>query len=156
MDGKTDMSDAIDMTMTVSTRPTERDLIRTEYSVDERERMLARMMEIKDSFYAAAQRVGHHQFIEFAGFMAEYIKICARMHRDGVDFGTVELAPKHYEMEYVAEKFDCIFGGGLMEPVVREAFLGVLGAKGGWAIPEMKELVETKEITETIETKEIW
>lgn len=126
------MSDAPDMTMTTSTPPTDRDLIRTEYSVEERERMLARMTEIADSFYCAAQRVGHHQFIEFAGFMNEYIKVCRRMHAEGVDFGTTDLAPKNYEMEYIAEKFDCIFGEALMKPEMRAAFMSALASKGGW------------------------
>jgi hypothetical protein len=124
------MSDAIDMTMIVPT--TERDFVRTEYSPEERERMLARMKEIKDSFYAAAQRVGHHQFIEFAGFMSEYIKICERMHREGRDFGTTELDPKDHEMMYIAEKFDCIFGDALSKPGMRDAFMGALASKGGW------------------------
>ena len=130
------MSDApdmmTDMTMTTSTPPTDRDLIRTEYSVEERERMLARMSEIAESFYRAAQRVGHHQFIEFAGFMNEYIKVCRRMHAEGVDFGTTDLAPRDYEMAYIAEKFDCIFGEALTKPETREAFLVALGSKGGW------------------------
>jgi len=120
------------MTMTTSVPETDRDLFRTEYSVEERERMLARMKEVRDSFYAAAVRVGLHQFIEFAGFMGEFIKICESMHRDGVDFGTNDLAPKDYQMMYVAEKFDCIFGEALMKPEMREAFIGTLALKGGW------------------------
>jgi len=142
------MSDAINMTMTTSTPaavlepvPTDRDVLRSEYSVEERERMLARMTEIKDSFYVAAQRVGHHQFIEFAGFMAEYIKVCARMHAEGVDFGTTELAPKHYEMEYLAEKFDCIFGDALTKLEMRDAFMGVLASKGGWGSGAKEEVI---------------
>jgi hypothetical protein len=126
------MTDAIDMTMTTSALPTDRDLLRTEYSVEERERMLEKMKEVRDSFYCAAVRVGLHQFIEFAGFMGEFIKICETMHKDGVDFGTNDLQPKDYQMAYIAEKFDCIFGEALMQPEMREAFLGALGAKGGW------------------------
>lgn len=121
-----------DMTMTTSTPPTDRDLICTEYSTEERERMLARMTEIKDSFYVAAQRVGLHQFVEFAGLMNEYIKICETMHKNGIDFGTIDLQPKDYQMAYIGEKFDCIFGEALAKPEMRAAFIGVLASKGGW------------------------
>lgn len=126
------MTEAINPTIPPSMSQTERNVLRTEYSVEERERMLARMTEIAESFYRAACRVGHHQFIEFAGFLNEYIKICRRMHAEGVDFGTTELSPKDHEMAYIAEKFDCIFGEALMKSETREAFLGALGAKGGW------------------------
>jgi hypothetical protein len=109
-------------------------MFRSEYSAEERERMLEGMTEAKDAFYAMAVRVGHHQFIEFAGFMVEYIKICFEMHAAGIDFGTTELAPKVHEMAYIAEKFDCIFGDALVKPEARDAFLGALAAKGGWAV----------------------
>lgn len=130
-----------DMTMMIPATsdpapPTEPELLRTGYGSEERERMLARMTEIKDSFYAAAQRVGHHQFLEFAGLMAEYIKACERMHGAGLDFGTTEVDLKAHEAMYVAEKFDCIFGQALANPKTREAFLGVLAVKGGWSEPE--------------------
>lgn len=94
--------------------------------------MLARMTEIAESFYLAACRVGLHQFIEFAGFLNEYIKICGRMHSEGVDFGTTELDPKIHEMAYIAEKFDCIFGEAFCKPEMREVFMGALASKGGW------------------------
>jgi len=126
----TSSSPATDPTETV---PTERELLRTGYSPEERGRVLARMREIKDSFYAAAQRAGHHQFLEFAGLMAEYIKACERMHGRGIDFATTELNLEAHEAAYIAEKLDCIFGEALTEPAAREAFLGVLGDKGGWA-----------------------
>jgi hypothetical protein len=124
---------AADTTMTIPLDPTtEREFGRTEFAPEERERMLARMTEIKDSFYAAAQRAGHHQFLEFAGLMSEYIKACERMHRAGVDFGTVDVDLKEHEAEYIAEKLDCIFGQALVDKKTRAAFLGALAAKGGW------------------------
>jgi hypothetical protein len=126
------MTEAINTTMPPSMPQTERDVMRTEYSAEERERMLARMAEIAESFYRAACRVGFHQFIEFAGLLNEHIKICKRMHTEGVDFGTTELDPKVHEMAYIAEKIDCIFGEALCKSETREAFLGALAAKGGW------------------------
>ncbi len=126
------MTETINTTLPPSMPQTERDVLRTEYSAEERERMLARMTEIKDSFYYAAQRVGYHQFLEFVGFLSEFIKICRRMHAEGVDFGTMELSAKDYEMAYIAEKFDCIFGDVLCKPEMRGMFMDVLASKGGW------------------------
>lgn len=91
------------------------------------------MMEVTAKiFYANAVTIQVHQFIEFAGFMNEYIKMCRTMHAEGTDFVEVKLQAKDYEMEYIAEKFDCIFGETLQDPKNRAAFLRGLEKKGGW------------------------
>jgi hypothetical protein len=68
--------------------------------------------------------------------MNEMIKVCRRMHNEGVDFSTTALALKGYEAEYLAEKFDCIYGDALAESAeAREAFLSSLAKHGGWNAP---------------------
>jgi hypothetical protein len=96
---------------------------RYSYSPAEREKMLAEMTAASDAFYAAAVKVRFHQFVELTGFMNEIIKVCARMHKEGKDFGTEPLEPKDYEMEYICEKFDCIFGRALEDEKIRRVVL---------------------------------
>jgi hypothetical protein len=96
------------------------------YTSEEREQMLARMTQAKDAFYAAAVRIGHHQFIEFAGFMGEYIKCCQAMHEKGLDFGTEPLRIEDYNAAYIGEKLDCIYGHALADQKNRASFLSHL------------------------------
>ncbi len=84
---------------------------RLTYTPLEREAMLSMMQHTADLFYKLAQSAGHHQFIEFAGFMNEYIKICRSAHEQNIDFGTASVLPiQDYQAAYIGEKFDCIFG----------------------------------------------
>lgn len=80
-----------------------------DYTPDELAEMLNGMQIASSTFYALAQRAGFHEFLEFTGFMNEYIKICQRMHKNGQNF--VSDAPKLeiYEADYIGEKFGCIF-----------------------------------------------
>lgn len=70
---------------------------------------LDKMVDAKDAFYEAAVGIGHHKFIEFAGFMGEYIKICRDTMDVGVDFTVAEVPAYGCRIEYIAEKFNCIF-----------------------------------------------
>jgi len=90
---------------------------------EERLAQLAMMRSAAARFYAEAVHIGVHPFVEFAGFLNEYIKACSRMHDEGKDFtmNDVELMP--YELAYLAEKVDCIFGQALSVPENRAAFL---------------------------------
>ena len=65
-------------------------------------------------FYAHAQGgVKHHQWLEFTGFMREYIKICREALHQGIDFQE-ELPPlEGFHASYIAEKLECIFGDQL-------------------------------------------
>ncbi len=84
---------------------------------DERELALKRMDETVNRFYGAAVQIGNHPFIEFAGIMTAYVKSCRRAHNVGVDFSNCnqhsghELPMENFEVDYLAEKLDCIFGG---------------------------------------------
>ncbi len=105
----------------------------TEYSPEERVVMLQKMQQLSDGFYSQATRIGCHAFIEFAGLMNEFIKVCADAHKKGQDFpfaNTHTGAPlpfQHYHLAYLAEKLNCIYGPGLMASEAnRRAFIGVL------------------------------
>jgi len=84
---------------------------------DERELALVMMEQSVSRFYRDAVGIGNHPFIEFAGVMTAYVKSCRRAHDAGVDFtecnrhaGT-QLPMEGFEVQYLAEKLDCVFGG---------------------------------------------
>lgn len=83
----------------------------------ERVEALRRMQGAVSRFYSEAVQIGNHPFIEFAGLMTAYVNSCRLAHAEGVDFtecnvhaGRV-LPMESFEIAYVAEKLDCIFGG---------------------------------------------
>jgi hypothetical protein len=83
----------------------------------ERESALRDMQHVLDHFYGAAAQIGVHPFIEFAGVMTAYVKSCRRAHEGGVDFTECNqhagraLPMEGFEVAYLAEKLNCIFGG---------------------------------------------
>lgn len=91
-----------------------------DYSPAEREEMLAKMQSLSDRYYGSACAAGCHAFIEFAGLMNEFIKVCADAHRKGDQFpfsnthSGVALPFKPYHLEYMAEKLNCIYGPSLL------------------------------------------
>lgn len=78
--------------------------------------MLKHMGATSDFFYSCATRIGCHPFIEFTGFMNEYLKICEKALERGIDFAEanehsgIPLPIEDYEGSYLGEKFGCIFG----------------------------------------------
>jgi hypothetical protein len=80
------------------------DPFRHTYTPEERERMLAAMETARDQFYASAVRIGVHTYVEMAGFMGEFIKMCRDMHAEGVDFGTTPLRAKPHQLAYIAAR----------------------------------------------------
>lgn len=86
------------------------------YSPEELQVMVDKMKTVSSAYYGAAVRTGNHAFIEFAGLMNEYIKMCERVVEQGDDFTHANvhtgnaLPMKTYEAEYLAEKMECIFG----------------------------------------------
>lgn len=99
------------------------------YTPEERVVMLAMMREASNAFYSRAVRIGCHPFIEFAGLMNEYIKLCQQAHEAGIDFNEssghsgnpLPMAP--YEAAYIGEKLGCIYGPSLQPPENTRAFL---------------------------------
>lgn len=88
---------------------------------DDPEMALKLMHRVSSSFYTMAAMCGVHTLIEFTGFINEYIKLCEDAHKAGIDFihanahGGDEnpLPMETYHAEYIAEKFNCIFGPSL-------------------------------------------
>jgi len=80
---------------------------------------LARMRAASTAFYTAAVQTGCHAFIEFTGLMNEFIKVCHRAEEMGIDWrganthSGVPLPIEDYEIHYMAEKLDCIYGPSL-------------------------------------------
>jgi hypothetical protein len=111
--------------------------VQTEYRESERAEMLVRMREARDLFYALAVHVGHHQFVEFAGMIGEYIAICEATHRAGRDFATgAPLEMRGHHAHYLAEKMDCIYGDAFARsPDLRGLFVAsFLGKREGRAL----------------------
>lgn len=98
-------------------------------SAEEREAILKKMQQASDTFYVMAVRIGFHQFLEFNGFLVEYIKACRAAHDAGIDFTTESIPFKDHQMKYVAEKMDCIFGDALFEPQNMHAFVSELNER---------------------------
>lgn len=84
-----------------------------EYTPEQRLVMLAQMRTAARSFYAAAQHIGYHEFLELTGLMNEIIKVCERAHMEGRDFATNRLDLFPYEAGYIGEKIGCIIGAAL-------------------------------------------
>lgn len=100
------------------------------YTKEELSEMIAGMKLASSVFYAQATSIGNHAFIEFCGFMNEYIKMCESTLASGKDFTTANVhsgSPlvqmKDYEAAYVGEKFGCIFASSFAgKPELIEAF----------------------------------
>jgi hypothetical protein len=81
---------------------------------------LQKMESAVSQFYAAAIGAGNHPFIEFAGVMTAYVKSCRRAHDSGIDFTECskhagkQLPIESFEIQYLNEKLDCIFGGRIL------------------------------------------
>lgn len=79
-------------------------------------RMIDDMQETVDRFYFMAIGLGNHPFVEWAGLMNEYVKMCHFALADGIDFTRCNIhseqaLPIHpVNTDYLAEKARCIFG----------------------------------------------
>jgi len=95
--------------------------------------MLQKMEALASLYYGKACAAGCHAFIEFAGLMNEFIKVCADAHKAGQQFPFANthsgssLPFQPYHMAYLAEKLNCIYGPGLLSSETnRRAFVDVL------------------------------
>lgn len=83
------------------------------------EDVIRKMTAASNAFYRAASATGNHAFIEWTGLMNEYIQICERARQMGINFTRVSkhsgksLPIKDHELNYLAEKLECIFNGDL-------------------------------------------
>jgi len=102
---------------------------------EEMQEALTKMNSAVNSYYGMAVGTGCHAFIEFTGFLNEWVRICAENMEDGIDFldadqhsGAV-MKMHAYQAEYLAEKFKCVFGPTLENnPKARAAFMKVFDA----------------------------
>lgn len=97
---------------------------------EELKKLLNRMHSASMLFYGLAIDIGVHPFIEFNGFMNEYIKICRNSLEADIDFteatahSGLALKIEDFEVDYLAEKFECIFGPTFAsKPELAERFM---------------------------------
>ena len=89
-------------------------------------------MDVKDSFYAGARKVEIHQFLEFAGMISVWIDMVATSSEQlssdqfKYNWGTIAHVKEH-QIEYLAEKFDCIFGELFRDEKMRSIFIKAMG-----------------------------
>lgn len=103
------------------------------YTPEERTEMLRKMRGVSDKFYAMAVQAGCHALIEYTGLMNEFIKVCGDAHAAGQQFpfsnthSGVPLPFQPYNLQYLAEKLNCIYGPALLSSdLCRDAFITTL------------------------------
>lgn len=92
---------------------------------------LDRMQYVSNAFYGHAVMIGVHPFIEFCGFMNEWIKLASAALDAGIDYSKINvhadrfdgLPIEPYHAAYLGEKFGCIFEQWLSTPELVQAFL---------------------------------
>lgn len=100
--------------------------------------IIKKMKALSHNFYLQAVSVGHHAFIEFTGFMNEYIKMCERASEAGRDFvetnahcGETLIDMEDYEGRYLGNKFGCIFATSFRgNPAAIQAFCDEVFGQG--------------------------
>lgn len=103
------------------------------YTDEELDSMLKEMKDCSSHFYARAVRIGNHPFIEFCGLINEYVSMCKTTAQANVDFTIcnrhvgIPLLAHDYQIKYMAEKFECIFGPVLEDAKNREIFFKAMG-----------------------------
>lgn len=87
-----------------------------ENTIEDAKKALEKMHKASLDFYSAAVRTNCHAFIEFTGLMNEYIKVCSKMTAVGDTswmmantHSGVPLDMAEHELNYLAEKLDCIY-----------------------------------------------
>jgi len=107
------------------------------YTKEERQGMLRRMAEIADAFYWSAFVARVHSFIEFAGLMNEFIKLCSEAEVQDIDWTqsnvhsqAATLPMQTWHAQYLGEKFGCIFAGTFArKPELMKIFLAAMENK---------------------------
>jgi len=89
------------------------------------EESLDRMEVAAEQFYMLATATNCHAYIEFAGLLREYCKVCRENLARGIDFRELNGHPSQrmkiqpHEINYFNEKLKCIFQGLLQVEGVR-------------------------------------
>ncbi len=85
------------------------------------ERSLEHLRRVNSVFYSDAVQGEIHAFIEFCGLQSKFLDICTNMFRNGQDprntniHSGIPLPVECHDIEYLAEKFKCIFGAAFKE-----------------------------------------
>lgn len=88
---------------------------------EELKETLQQMQKLSDDFYLRTIQLYCHPFIEFTGFLNQYIQMCRRTLESGVDFTELNghsgrgLAMDEIDADYIFEKFNCIFGPSMQK-----------------------------------------
>lgn len=104
----------------------------TDYTPAERREMLTKMHGVSSTFYGLAAASGCHALIEFTGLMNEFITVCEKAHARGEQFpfsnthSGKPLPFEPYNLAYLAEKLDCIYGPALEDDDNRNAFVSAM------------------------------
>jgi hypothetical protein len=86
------------------------------YNKEELQAITQKMRNTANRVYVLLQSCEVHAFIEFNGLMQKYVDLCQRASDAGVDFTMFNthndraFTVHAHDIEYMAEKFDCIFG----------------------------------------------
>lgn len=106
------------------------------YTKEQREEQIKKMEAVSSAFYTGAVHTHVHAFVEFCGFMNKFISVCQQTSNADRDFNEAnthtgnELVVHDHDIIYLAEKFDCIFGPILADPVKRRLFFRQMGWLG--------------------------
>lgn len=104
-----------------------------QYTPEELQRALEDMRLASSAFYSLAIRSNVHALIEFTGLINEFIKICEQTYAGGTNFvhankHSGELMVAHsYNIDYIADKFECIFGPILADEKAWQQFCEKMG-----------------------------
>lgn len=92
--------------------------------------LAGRMQKVSDKvywlFFREEMGARVHAFIEFNGLLAKYVDICTRAAERGIDFTQanvhvgIQLPVEDHDVEYLAEKLECILTPFLEQPRARE------------------------------------
>lgn len=130
------------------------------YSEEDCNEMVKKMDEVSSTFYHAAKRTGHHQFVEFTGLMNKYIQIFRQTVKAGIDPNACNihvgesLVMHDHDVAYMAEKFGCIFETTLKDPAMRDVFLREMGWED-LVQPTQRLTERQKQILESLVTMEL-
>jgi hypothetical protein len=103
------------------------------YSDEELKTIIQQVSEASNEFYYKAARTGCHALIEFCGLMNEFVQMCRMTMEAGEDFTMANTHSGHslkaqdYQIKYLAEKLDCIYGPVLSDPRNRDLFCLYMG-----------------------------
>ncbi len=91
---------------------------------------LRQMQNLSNMFYDISRSIQVHTYIEFTGFLNEYIQLCRCALEKDIDFTETsahnsqrELPIEEYQAAYIGEKFGCVFKRWLANPEILRAFL---------------------------------